>query len=191
MILVINNRDSFVFNLDRYLRLSGAQTRIIDAQSTSLEQVQRLAPNAIIVSPGPCTPDEAGISQAVVKTYSGRVPILGVCLGHQVIGQVFGAKIGKSKSPMYGRASMVEHCETGLFEGLNSPLKVGLYHSLVVQEPVGDDLIIEARSPTGEIMAVRHATHPTYGVQFHPESILSEDGFTMLKTFLQNVVAPA
>ena len=86
---------------------------------------------------------------------------------------------------------MVEHCETGLFEGLNSPLKVGLYHSLVVQEPVGDDLIIEARSPTGEIMAVRHATHPTYGVQFHPESILSEDGFTMLKTFLQNVVAPA
>lgn len=191
MILVINNRDSFVFNLDRYLRLLGAQTRIIDAQSTSLEKVRRLAPSAIVVSPGPCTPDQAGISQAVVRMYSGRVPILGVCLGHQVIGQVFGAKIGKSKSPMYGRASLVEHCGTGLFDGLKSPFKVGLYHSLVVQEPVGNDLIIDARSPAGEIMALRHATHPTYGVQFHPESILSEDGFTMLKSFLQSVVAPA
>ena len=191
MILVINNRDSFVFNLDRYLRLLGAQTHIIDAQNTSLEQVQRLAPSAIVISPGPCKPDEAGISQSVVRTYSGRVPILGVCLGHQVIGQVFGAKIGKSKSPMYGRASLVEHHEKGLFEGLKSPLKVGLYHSLVVQEPVGHDLIIEARSPTDEIMAVRHATHPTYGVQFHPESILSESGLEMLETFLQNTVAPA
>jgi len=191
VILVINNRDSFVFNLDRYLRLLGAQTRIIDAQSTSLEQVQHLAPSAIVVSPGPCTPDQAGISQSVVRTYSGRVPILGVCLGHQVIGQVFGAKIGKSKSPMYGRASLVEHCEAGLFQGLKSPLKVGLYHSLVVQEPVGNDLIIDARSSAGEIMALRHTTHLTYGVQFHPESILSEDGFTMLKSFLQNVIAPA
>lgn len=190
MIVVINNRDSFVFNLDRYLRLLGAQTRIIDAQSTSMEQVQLLAPSGIVISPGPSTPDEAGISQAAVRTYSGRVPILGVCLGHQVIGQVFGAKIGKSRSPMYGRASLIEHRQTGLFQGMKSPLKVGLYHSLVVQNPVGEDLIIDARSPAGEIMALRHAIHPTYGVQFHPESILSEEGFTMLKSFLRNVAAP-
>ena len=191
MLLILNNRDSFVFNLDRYFKELGEETQVLNAHTSTLAQIDNLAPSAIVISPGPCTPKEAGISRSVVQEYSGKRPILGVCLGHQVIGDVFGGQIKRAKNPLYGRAAQIEHDGAHLFSGLPQPLTVGLYHSLIVDIDNHPDLVVQARSPAGEVMALRHCNHPTFGIQFHPESILSESGHDLLRNFLSIVRQPA
>lgn len=190
MILVLNNRDSFVHNLARYVRELGHATDIVCAQRTPIDTIAAKAPDAIIISPGPCTPNEAGISCEVVCRFSGKIPILGVCLGHQVIAQVFGGDIDYAKTPRYGQSSPITHDETGLFQGLPNPLEVGLYHSLIATLEPDVALRVQARSPSGEIMALQHTRHHTYGVQFHPESILSQHGHDLLANFLRLAERP-
>jgi len=185
MILMLNNRDSFVFNLARYLTELGGEMEIVDSDRISLEEIRRLAPEAIIISPGPCTPAEAGISLDAVRAFAGRAPILGVCLGHQVIAAAYGWTVTRAKAPAHGRAARITHSGERLFRGLPAAFEVGLYHSLVAAAPAGEArLIIDAVSPAGEVMALSHATHPVYGIQFHPESILTEHGPEMLQNFL-------
>tara|TARA_R110002094_G_scaffold198080_2_gene170364 strand:+ start:490 stop:1074 length:585 start_codon:yes stop_codon:yes gene_type:complete len=186
MILVLNNKDSFVFNLSRYLVELGQNVEVKDSQHTTLDDVSRMAPSAIVISPGPCTPDEAGISLDIVRQFGTEIPILGVCLGHQVIAQAFGWQVVKSRKPTHGHAVSVTHRKGRLFEGLPQPLRVGLYHSLIAQPVQGaTPLVIDAESPGGEVMAISHANRPIFGVQFHPESILSESGHALLENFLR------
>jgi para-aminobenzoate synthetase component II len=181
VILVIDNYDSFVHTVANYLRELGVVPVVVRNDA----ELPRDAPDGIVVSPGPCTPNEAGVSMRLVSQYSGRVPILGICLGHQCIGQVFGGRVTRAQRPMHGEASMVRHDASGILQGLPSPLSVGRYHSLIVEldEPEGP-LAATAWSEEGEIMALEHRTHPTFGVQFHPESILTEHGHQMLRNFL-------
>ncbi len=186
MILVIDNYDSFVHNVARYLVLAGAAVEIVRNDAASVPDIRRLAPEAIVISPGPCTPDEAGISRAVIEELSDTVPILGVCLGHQCIGAAFGGTVARARRPMHGLASPVAHDGIGLFAGLPSPLVVGRYHSLIVEPTaaMSQRLAVDAWSPDGEVMALSHRLHPTYGVQFHPESILTQDGQALFENFL-------
>ena len=170
MILVVDNYDSFVHNVARYVAVLGRDVEVVRNDALSLDDIARLAPEAIVISPGPCTPAEAGISNAIVEHVSGRVPILGVCLGHQCIGASFGGRISRARRPMHGLASDISHTGERLFAGLPQPLPVGRYHSLIV-EPTPEmerHLVVDAVSPDGEIMALSHRTHPTWGVQFHP-----------------------
>lgn len=185
MLLIIDNYDSFVFNLARYCEELGQETRTVRNDRIKLEQVAALDPHAILISPGPCSPVEAGISLELIRCYSGRIPILGVCLGHQCVGAAFGAQVQRARVPMHGRASLISHRGEGLFSGLPQPLQVGRYHSLIVSPPKGREtqLRIDASSPEGEVMAISHVQHPTYGVQFHPESILSDHGHDLLANF--------
>lgn len=187
MIVIIDNYGSCVFNIARYVRRLGEATEVIRNDVVSVGDLVRLRPRAVIISPGPCTPTEAGISTAVVRELSGRVPILGICLGHQCIGTVFGGRLARARRPMHGRSSYITHHGQGLFNTLPSPLCVGRYHSLVValDEPSTPHLRVTARSEEGEIMALAHRDQPTYGVQFHPESILTQQGYALLKNFLQ------
>lgn len=187
MIAIIDNYDSFVFNIARYFRELGEETEVVRNDIISVSDLARLKPRAVVISPGPCTPIEAGISTAVVRELSGRVPILGVCLGHQCIGSVFGGRVVRARRPMHGRSSQITHDGRGLFTGLPSPLCVGRYHSLVVEldELCPLNLMVTARSAEGEIMAVSHRYQPTYGVQFHPESILTQQGRVLLTNFLR------
>lgn len=187
MVVIIDNYDSFVFNIARYFHELGEVTRVIRNDATNVNELIRLRPRAVIISPGPCTPNEAGISTNIVRELSGRVPILGICLGHQCIGSVFGAKVVRARRPMHGRASQITHDGSGLFKGLPSPLRVGRYHSLVVEfnEFCPQHLTATAHSEDGEIMALAHRFQPTYGVQFHPESILTENGHILLTSFLR------
>ncbi|WP_426441208.1 anthranilate synthase component II [Bradyrhizobium genosp. P] len=187
MIAIIDNYDSFVFNIARYFRRLGEATEVIRNDVFSVSELARLKPRAVIISPGPCTPTEAGISTAVVRELSGRVPILGICLGHQCIGSVFGGHVARAHRPMHGRSSYVTHDGQGLFSGLPSSLCVGRYHSLVVKfkEGCAPHLTVTARSEEGEIMALAHRYQPTYGVQFHPESVLTEHGHVLFKNFLR------
>ena len=187
MILLLDNQDSFVFNLSRYFRELGEATDVVGSDCSTLEDIEAMQPKALVISPGPCTPNEAGISLNVISHFSGRLPILGVCLGHQAIAQSYGGVVTNSLSPRYGQASPVIHDGCDLFDGLPNPLTVGLYHSLIVTEIKKDDLIIQAKSPEGEIMALRHKQNPTFGVQFHPESILSESGHELLYNFVRIV----
>lgn len=184
MILVLNNRDSFVFNLSRYFEELGAQTKTIASHAISISEIETEAPRAIVISPGPGKPTDAGVSIDAIRTFSGRIPILGVCLGHQAIAQAFGATVTQAQYPKYGRAGTIRHDCTGLFNGLPDPVLVGLYHSLIVSGLPASPLIERAISVEGETMALQHVEHPTFGVQFHPESILSEHGYTLLKNFL-------
>lgn len=185
MILVIDNYDSFVHNLARYINICGFEVTIIRNDAISIEQIKQLNPSKIVISPGPCTPDEAGISLALVEKFYTSIPILGVCLGHQVIGQVFGAKVVKAQEPMHGMASEVNHNKLGIFKNLPTPLRVGRYHSLIVDEVDGNSqLLITALSKSGEIMALEHKNFPVFGVQFHPESILTENGLNLISNFL-------
>lgn len=186
MILVIDNYDSFVFNLARYVNVLGFDTHIVRNDKITLDEIKSLNPTHIILSPGPKAPSQAGICLPVIKAFFKRYPILGVCLGHQAIGQAFGGVVEKAKKPMHGKASFIAHGQTSLFHNVTSTLKVGRYHSLIVsKENFPADLCITAESEEGEIMALQHRDYPVFGVQFHPESILTEQGDILLKNFLQ------
>lgn len=187
MILVIDNYDSFVYNLVQYVREMGREVVVRRNDNIYLAGIKNMAPTPthIIISPGPCTPDEAGISLGVVRAFAGRIPILGVCLGHQAIVQAFGGRVVRSKRPMHGKASLIEHDGKGVFKGLQAPLLVGRYHSLLVEEEtLPDCLEVTARTADREIMGIRHREYYVEGVQFHPESILTPDGKKMLANFL-------
>ena len=185
MILLIDNYDSFTWNLYQYFCELGAEVVVRRNDVLSLDDVAALNPQKIVISPGPCTPDESGISLAVIQHYAGKLPILGVCLGHQAIAQVFGATIVRAAKVMHGKTSPVTHTGTGVFSGLNNPLTVTRYHSLVIDPPTLPDCFeVTAWSETREIMGIRHREWDLEGVQFHPESILSEQGHQLLANFL-------
>ena len=184
MILIIDNYDSFVFNLARYFVELDEQVKVVRNDEILPAQIKA---KAIVISPGPCTPLEAGASKDIVRELSGKLPILGVCLGHQVIGDVFGARVTRAKKPLHGEASEIEHDGKGIFAGLPQSFAAGRYHSLIVDQAEGTPLRITARAENGEVMALQHENHPTYGVQFHPESILTEHGYDMLRNFLKVV----
>lgn len=186
MILLIDNYDSFTWNLYQYFCELGASVEVRRNDEIALADIAALAPEKIVISPGPCTPDESGVSLAVIRHYVGKLPILGVCLGHQAIAQVFGATIVRAAKVMHGKTSPVTHNGTGVFSGLNNPLTVTRYHSLVIDPPTLPACFeITAWSDSGEIMGIRHLEWELEGVQFHPESILSEQGHQLLKNFLE------
>jgi para-aminobenzoate synthetase component II len=183
-LLILDNYDSFVFNIVRYCEELGATTRVKRNDALTINDIDALDPDAIILSPGPCGPDEAGISLELIKKLSGRIPILGVCLGHQCIGAAFGGTVFRAKTPMHGRASPILHDGTGVFDHLPNPFEAGRYHSLIVDLPEESALKVTAKSPDGEIMGLSHRTHPTHGVQFHPESVLTTHGYEVIDNFL-------
>jgi anthranilate synthase component 2 len=184
-LLMIDNYDSFTYNLVQYLGELGAQVTVVRNDQIDLPGVQALAPDRICLSPGPCTPAEAGISVDIIREFAGRKPILGVCLGHQAIGVAFGGTIVRAHQIMHGKVSPVTHTGTDVFTGLPSPFTVTRYHSLAIErETLPDCLSITAETADGEIMGVAHKTLPVYGVQFHPESVLSEHGHALLRNFL-------
>lgn len=185
MILLIDNYDSFTWNLYQYFCELGAEVVVKRNDEITLAEIAVLAPEKIVISPGPCTPDESGISLEVIRHYAGKLPILGVCLGHQAIGQVFGATIVRAARVMHGKTSIITHNNQGVFRGLNNPLTVTRYHSLVIDPPTLPDCFeVTARSDSGEIMGIRHREWDLEGVQFHPESILSEQGHDLLARFI-------
>ncbi len=188
MITVIDNYDSFTYNLVQYLAVLGAEIKVFRNDRVSVVEIESMQPMAIVISPGPCTPREAGISVDLVKKLSGTVPILGVCLGHQAIAEAFGAEITRAGQIMHGKTSMIEFCDSPLYAGIKSPALVGRYHSLVVRkDSLPPELVADASSEDEEIMGLRHKKHPTHGVQFHPESILTPCGKKLLKNFLRIV----
>jgi len=185
MILLLDNYDSFVYNLARYVAELGEAPVVRRNDALTLDQIAELAPSHIIISPGPCTPAEAGISVGAIRRFGPAVPILGVCLGHQAIGSAYGAEIVRAGKPMHGKTSRIHHTGESVFTGLPSPLTATRYHSLVIApESVPPELKVIATAEDGEIMAVVHREHPVVGVQFHPESVLTEYGYRMLDWFL-------
>ena len=190
MILLIDNYDSFVYNLARYVRELGETPLVRRHDAMSVDQVLELAPSHIIISPGPCSPREAGISTEVVRQVGPSIPILGVCLGHQCIGAAYGGEIVRAGAPMHGKVSRIHHTGAGIFAGLPTPFSATRYHSLVIAPAsLPPSLQVTATSEDGEIMAVQHAKHPVHGVQFHPESVLTEHGYRLLDHFLHGVPA--
>ena len=185
MILVIDNYDSFTYNLVQYLGELGYTVEVFRNDALTLDEIEAMKPDQIVISPGPGTPDDAGISVDLIKRFHQDIPILGVCLGHQAIGQAFGGKVVRANKIMHGKVSLVEHDKKGMFHNLPSPLTATRYHSLIVEEPLPDCLEITARGKDAEVMALRHKDYPVVGVQFHPESILTEYGHEMLRNFLQ------
>jgi anthranilate synthase/aminodeoxychorismate synthase-like glutamine amidotransferase len=186
MLLLIDNYDSFVHNLARYFQRLGQETLVVRNDATSARQIAAQRPQAIVLSPGPCTPSEAGCSIEVVQQLAGQIPILGVCLGHQAIGEGLGGRVIRAPAPMHGRSSSIRHTGRGIFAGVASPLTVGRYHSLVVDSSaLPADLEVTAQTTEGTIMALAHRRWPVYGVQFHPESILTEGGYQILANFLR------
>ena len=185
MILVIDNYDSFTYNLVHYLNELGAQTLVRRNDALSVQEAIGLKPEAVLLSPGPCTPDEAGICLPLLRGAPEDLPILGVCLGHQSIGQAYGGEVVRAKSIMHGKTSEIHHNGKGLFKGLPNPFTATRYHSLAVKrENLPDDLEVTAWTDDGEIMGFQHKTRPVYGVQFHPESIATEGGHQLLANFL-------
>jgi len=191
MLLMIDNYDSFTYNLVQYLGELGADVRVYRNDRISLQEIEDLQPEKIVISPGPCTPNEAGVSIDTIKQFAGRVPILGVCLGHQSIGQAFGGHIGHARAIMHGKTSMMHHSNAGVFKGLPNPFEATRYHSLVIEpDSLPDCLEVTAwtaddRGAVDEIMGVRHKTMAVEGVQFHPESILTRSGHDLLRNFLE------
>lgn len=186
MILVIDNYDSFTYNIVQYLGEIGADVVIFRNDKIDIAQIEEMKPDHILLSPGPCTPDRAGISAQVVEAFKGRIPILGVCLGHQVIGQAFGAEVVIAEHPMHGQVSAITHDGRTIFADIPSPFNVTRYHSLIVKrETLPDCLEISAETTEGEIMAIRHKDYVIEGVQYHPESIMTEYGKQQFKNFLQ------
>ncbi|AHM56598.1 para-aminobenzoate/anthranilate synthase glutamine amidotransferase component II [Peptoclostridium acidaminophilum DSM 3953] len=185
MILMIDNYDSFTYNLVQYLSSLNEEVMVYRNDEITIEMIENMNPDIIVISPGPCTPDEAGISKQAVEIFKGRIPILGICLGHQTIGRVFGGNIVKANEPVHGKVHEISHDGKGVFEGLKNPLKVTRYHSLVVEkETLPECLEISAQTKDGEIMGLRHKEYEIEGVQFHPEAILTEMGLEMLRNFL-------
>ena len=185
MLLMIDNYDSFTYNLVQYFGELGQDVKVYRNDQVTVDEINKLAPDHIVISPGPCTPNEAGVSIDVIKAFAGKQPILGVCLGHQAIGQAFGGQIVHAKELMHGKTSLVHHNGEGVFKGLPSPFEATRYHSLVIErETLPDCLGITAWTDDGEIMGVRHKEFMIEGVQFHPESILSEHGHDLLRNFL-------
>ncbi len=187
MLLMIDNYDSFTYNLVQYLGELGEDVRTVRNDAITLDEIERLAPARIVISPGPCAPAQAGISVPLLAHFAGRVPILGVCLGHQAIGEAFGGRIVRAREIMHGKTSPITHDGQGVFRGLPSPYTVIRYHSLAIERAsLPDCLEITAETDDGEIMGVRHRHHRIEGVQFHPESILTEHGHALLRNFLHD-----
>jgi len=187
MILVIDNYDSFTYNIVQYLGELGAKIDVVRNDEITVDQIIEKSPTHILISPGPCSPKEAGISVDVIQQLAGKIPILGVCLGHQSIGYAFGGEVVRAKNLMHGKTSMISHDGLGVFKGLPNPFKATRYHSLVVKkETLPLELIITAESEDGEIMGLRHQSLAVEGVQFHPESILTESGKALLLNFIQS-----
>lgn len=185
MILMIDNYDSFTYNLVQYLGEMGEELKVIRNDQTSIRGIAELDPQFLMISPGPCSPNEAGISLEAIKNFSGKTPIFGVCLGHQSIAQVFGGDVVRAERLMHGKTSMVYHDGKTIFEGLENPFPAARYHSLIVKkETLPDCLEVSAWTEEGEIMAIRHKTLPVEGVQFHPESILTTPGKQLLRNFI-------
>lgn len=191
MILLIDNYDSFVHNLARYFRRLGQETQVVRNDAIDVHNVRQLRPDAIVLSPGPCTPQEAGCSVALVRELAGAVPLLGVCLGHQALAAAWGGRIVRAPEPMHGRTSPVLHEGRGLFRGLPSPLTAGRYHSLVAEvATLPACLAVSARTADGIIMALEHREFPVFGLQFHPESVLTSHGYRLLANFLELAGSP-
>ena len=185
MLLMIDNYDSFTYNIVQYFAQLGEDVKVVRNDRITLDEIAELAPERIVVSPGPCSPAEAGISVPVIKNFSGKIPILGVCLGHQSIGAAFGGNVIRSSQLMHGKTSPIFHNNTDLFEGLPSPFDATRYHSLIVERStLPDCLAVTAWVENGEIMGLRHKALPVWGVQFHPESILTQHGMDLLGNFL-------
>ncbi len=191
MILMIDNYDSFTWNLVQYLGELGAKVKVVRNDEIAVGDIDRIAPERIVLSPGPCTPNEAGISLEVVHRYSGQLPLLGVCLGHQTIGQAFGGRIVHAREIMHGKTSLIHHTGEGVFAGLDDPFEATRYHSLVIERASLPACLQEtawtetAAGGRDEIMGIQHVSHPTFGVQFHPESILTRFGHELLANFLR------
>jgi anthranilate synthase/aminodeoxychorismate synthase-like glutamine amidotransferase len=191
-ILVLDNYDSFVYNLVQYLGELGAEPLVQRCDALTLDEIVALDPDGVLISPGPGRPDDAGLSNAVIAHFAGRRPVLGVCLGHQCIGQVFGGDVVRAPEIMHGKTSLIRHRDVGVFEGLPNPLEATRYHSLVVaRDTLPDVLEITAETDDGTIMGLRHRTHDVEGVQFHPESILTMKGHDLLGRFLARAAAPS
>ncbi|HOI75784.1 MAG TPA: aminodeoxychorismate/anthranilate synthase component II [Syntrophales bacterium] len=189
MILMIDNYDSFTYNLVQYLGQLGEDVVVRRNDETTLEEIEAMAPEAIVLSPGPCSPDEAGITLDVVRRFHEEIPILGICLGHQAIGQAFGGRVVRAERVMHGKTSPVVNDGRTTFRGMPNPVTAGRYHSLVVERgSLPDCLAVSAETEEGEIMGIRHQTHPVEGLQFHPESILTPNGKRMLRNFLETYV---
>ncbi|MEM8660099.1 MAG: aminodeoxychorismate/anthranilate synthase component II [Pseudomonadota bacterium] len=191
MLLMIDNYDSFTYNVVQYLGELGADVVVIRNDELEIDDIEAMAPSHLVISPGPCTPNEAGVSMEAIEAFAGRMPILGICLGHQSIGQVFGGKVVRAREVMHGKTSPIVHCGKGVFSGLSNPFEATRYHSLIVEsESLPDCLEVtawteNAAGEVDEIMGVRHKELPIQGVQFHPESILTAHGHDLLKNFLE------
>ncbi len=187
-VLVVDNYDSFTWNLVQYLEILGARCEVVMNDAASVAEIRARDADAILISPGPCTPDDAGVSLALIAASAGRIPLLGVCLGHQALAQVFGGKVVRAARPMHGKTSPIEHDGATLFAGIEQPFVATRYHSLVVErESLPDCLAISAWTAEGEIMGLRHRVHPIEGVQFHPESILTLAGMRVLDNWLRSI----
>ncbi len=191
MLLMVDNYDSFTYNLVQYLGELGAEVKVFRNDKITLEEIVAMNPERIVISPGPCTPNEAGISIELIKRFAGQIPILGVCLGHQAIGQAFGGNIVRSEKVMHGKTSLVHHKSSGLFAGFDNPFRATRYHSLIVERETLPDCIevtawTEKEGQAHEIMGLRHKEHAIVGVQFHPESILTDYGHELLEHFLED-----
>ena len=188
MLLVIDNYDSFTYNLVQYLGELGAEVVVRRNDAIGVEEIGELAPSAIVLSPGPCTPKEAGVSVEAIRRWGSTIPILGVCLGHQAIGEAYGGEVVRAERVMHGKTSQIEHDGTGIFAGLPSPMQVMRYHSLIVERrtmPGSLEIVAVASDDPTEVHAVKHREHPVYGVQFHPESVMTPHGKALLKNFLE------
>ncbi|MDN3514991.1 MAG: aminodeoxychorismate/anthranilate synthase component II [Candidatus Brocadia sp.] len=185
MVIIIDNYDSFTYNLVQQIGAFGARMEVFRNDKVDLHEIERKKPDHIIISPGPCTPKEAGISNDIIKQFSGKIPILGVCLGHQCIAYVYGAEVIRARRLMHGKTSMIKHDDKTIYKGLSNPFEATRYHSLIVKEDtLPDCLEVTARADDDEIMGIRHKEYPLEGVQFHPEAFLTEEGPKLLKNFL-------
>ena len=192
MLLVIDNYDSFTYNLVQYLGELGAEIVVHRNDTITVEEIDRMAPSAIVLSPGPCAPAQAGITVEVIRALGSRIPTLGVCLGHQAIGEAYGGRVVRAARAVHGKTSRIDHDGRELFAGLPTPLEVGRYHSLVVERstlPVALKIVATSVDDPEEIHALRHVTHPVWGVQFHPESVLTQNGKQLLRNFLDLAIA--
>lgn len=191
MLLILDNYDSFTYNLVQYLGELGAEMSVYRNDRITLQEIEKMQPSKIVISPGPCTPKEAGISVDLIRKFGSQIPILGVCLGHQAIGEAFGGEVVRASRLMHGKTSMISHDGRGLYRGLPDPFEATRYHSLIIRrESMPKVLEITAWTEEGEVMGIRHKTFPIEGVQFHPESILTRVGKDLLKNFLESAAAP-